>query len=154
MVGPYSIKLKRMMYSVTAALAISATTAVLVAAAPARADVAFIVSLSVPDENAAAFDELANRMTAASAADEGMLIYEFARVGKTVYGYERYADEAAHDRHEAILAPFLPELSALAEFQDIVVLTPISDEKAEALRNIGALIGAPIAGIAQGTLEE
>lgn len=119
-----------------------------------RADVAFIVILTVPDENAAAFNELATRMVAASAEDQGLLVYEFARVGTTVYGYERYTDEAAHDRHETILAPFLPELTALAEFNSIVTLTHLSDDKKKAMAAINAMLGTPVAGAAQGSLDE
>ena len=119
-----------------------------------RADVAFIVILTVSEENAEAFDKLAGRMVKASAKDEGLLVYEFARTGTTVYGYERYADEAAHDRHEAILEPFLAELSSLAEFNKIVTLTPLSEEKTAAMKALGAVVGSPVAGIAQGTLSE
>ena len=93
-------------------------------------------------------------MVEASAVDEGLLVYEFARVGTTVYGYERYADEASHDRHEAILEPFLPELTSLAEFESIITLTPLSEGKADAMQGIGTLIGAPVAGISQGSLDE
>ncbi len=119
-----------------------------------RADVSFIVVLTVPEENTDAFDKLATRMAEASAKDEGLLLYEFARVGTTVYGYERYTDEEAHDRHEALLEPFLEELTTLAKFEKIVTLTPLSDKKAAAMAEIAALIGKPIAGAAQGKLGE
>ncbi len=134
----------------------NALTALLLAAtsATAQADVAFIAILEVPEANTAAFDSLAARMVEASAKDDGLLVYEFARVGTTVYGYERYTDEAAHDRHEAIIAPFLPELIELAEFREIVTLTPLSDGKADAFSGIGAQIGAPVAGVAQGQLDD
>ena len=129
-------------------------TAVLFGAPPAVADVAFIAILEVPEQNFAAFDDLAGRMVEVSAEDDGLLVYEFARVGTTVYGYERYTNEAAHDRHEALIAPFLSELTGLAEFKEIVTLTPLSEGKADAFAAIGARIGSPVAGVAQGQLDD
>ncbi len=122
-------------------------------AVPAIADIGFIAILKVPDANTAAFDELAEKMVAASSEDEGLLIYEFARVGETVYGYERYTDEGAHRRHQTLIEPFLPELFELAEFEAIVTLTPVSDELRPELEAIGAAVGNPIAGVAKGSLE-
>ena len=120
---------------------------------PAAADVGFVAILSVSEANTAAFDALAEKMVAASSEDEGLLIYEFARVGETVYGYERYTDEEAHRRHQSLIKPFLPELFELAEFEAIVTLTPVSDELRPELEAIGAAVGNPIAGVAQGSLE-
>ncbi|WP_209940312.1 antibiotic biosynthesis monooxygenase [Ruegeria sp. HKCCE4148] len=112
-------------------------------------EVAFIAILKVPDENAQAFDTLAKEMVAASATDDGLLVYEFVRVGETVYGYERYVDAAAHARHERLIEPFLPKLVELALFERIVTLSPLSDGHQELFESIGAEIGQPIAGVAQ-----
>ncbi|WP_171212859.1 putative quinol monooxygenase [Ruegeria sp. HKCCA5426] len=112
-------------------------------------EVAFIAILKVTDENAQAFDTLAKEMVAASATDDGLLVYEFARVGETVYGYERYVDAAAHARHETLIEPFLPKLVELAQFERIVTLSPLSDGHQELFESIGAEIGQPIAGVAQ-----
>lgn len=123
-----------------------------VASTAARADVAFMVILKVPRVNQAAFDELAQKMLDASKADGGLLIYEFARTGETVYGYERYTDDAAHERHQALIEPFLPELMELAEFEKIVTLTDISVSSRPGFEAMGAEIGTPIGGVAQGNL--
>lgn len=77
-------------------------------------EVAFLVILDVPAANQEAFDALASHMVVASTADDGMLIYEFSRVGEKVYGYERYTDDAAHQRHQVLIEPFMPELLKLA----------------------------------------
>ncbi|WP_170470528.1 putative quinol monooxygenase [Ruegeria arenilitoris] len=113
-------------------------------------EVAFIAILSVPAENAQAFDALAKDMVEASATDDGLLVYEFARVGETVYGYERYVDAAAHARHEALIEPFIPQLVELAKFEKIVTLSWLTDDHQELFRSIGAEIGQPIAAAAQG----
>lgn len=118
----------------------------------ARSDVAFMVILKVPQDNQAAFDVLAQKMLDASKADDGLLIYEFARTGETVYGYERYTDDAAHERHQALIEPFLPELIELAEFEKIVTLSDISERSRPGFEAMGAEIGSPIGGIAQGRL--
>jgi len=118
----------------------------------AKADVAFMVILKVPQANQAAFDELARKMLDASRADDGLLVYEFARIGETVYGYERYTDDAAHERHQALIEPFLPELMELAEFEKIVTLTEVSKSSRPGFEAMGAEIGTPIGAIAQGTL--
>lgn len=118
----------------------------------ARADVAFMVILKVPQANQAAFDVLAQKMLDASRVDDGLLIYEFARTGETVYGYERYTDDAAHERHQALIEPFLPELIELAEFEKIVTLSDISARSRPGFEAMGAEIGSPIGGIAQGRL--
>ncbi len=112
-------------------------------------EVAFIAILSVPAENAQAFDALAKDMVEASANDDGLLIYEFARVGETVYGYERYVDAAAHARHEALIEPFIPQLVELAQFEKIVTLSQLTDDHQELFQSIGAEIGQPIAAAAQ-----
>ncbi len=112
-------------------------------------EVAFIAILNVPEENAKEFDALAKDMVAASAKDEGLLVYEFARDGTTVYGYERYVDAAAHARHEALIEPFLPKLMTLARFEKIVTLSQLSDSHQDVFKEIGAVIGDPIAGVAQ-----
>lgn len=124
------------------------------ASSPARADVAFMVILKVPQANQAAFDVLAQKMLDASKVDEGLLIYEFARTGATVYGYERYTDDAAHDRHQALIEPYLPELMELAEFEKIVTLTDVSEKSRTGFEAMGAEIGTPIGGIAQGSLSD
>ncbi|MBG6174250.1 quinol monooxygenase YgiN [Labrenzia sp. EL_208] len=118
----------------------------------ARADVAFLVILKVPQANEDAFDALAEKMLDASKADEGLLIYEFARTGETVYGYERYTDDAAHERHQVLIKRFLPELIELAEFERIVTLTDISERSRPGFEAMGAEIGALIGGVAQGSL--
>ena len=115
-------------------------------------DVAFLVILDVPAANQVAFDTVANRMVEASRVDDDMLIYEFSRVGEKVYGYERYTDEAAHQRHQELIEPFVPDLLKLAKFESIITLTPVSDAIRPDLESIGATIGAPIAGVAQGNL--
>ncbi|MFW2441120.1 MAG: putative quinol monooxygenase [Arenicellales bacterium] len=120
----------------------------------ASPEVAFLVILDVPATNQAAFDTLANRMVEASRADDGMLIYEFSRVGEKVYGYERYTDDDAHQRHQVLIEPFMPELLKLAKFDTLVTLTAVSDMIRPALESIGATIGAPIAGVVQGKLGE
>ena len=136
-------RLRRLILSLgAAALAVSPLST--------RADVAFIAILSVPLEEQVAFDALAQQMVAAAAKNEGMLIYEFARVGDRVYGYERYTDAAAHGRHEEIIAPFLDELNGLASFDAIVTLSDLTDAHRDAFAAIGAEIGEPIASIAQG----
>ncbi len=112
-------------------------------------EVAFIAVLKVVDENTQAFDALAEEMVAASAADEGLLVYEFARVGETVYGYERYLDAAAHARHETIIEPYLPKLMELAQFERIITLSQLSEDQQRLFEGIGAEIGQPIAGAAQ-----
>ncbi len=112
-------------------------------------EVAFIAVLKVVDENTQAFDALAEEMVAASAADEGLLVYEFARVGETVYGYERYLDAAAHARHETIIEPYLPKLMELAQFERIITLSQLSEDHQRLFEGIGAEIGQPIAGVAQ-----
>ncbi len=112
-------------------------------------EVAFIAILNVPEENAQEFDALAKDMVAASAKDEGQLVYEFARDGTTVYGYERYVDAAAHTRHEALIEPFLPKLMTLARFEKIVTLSQLPDSHRDVFKEIGAVIGDPIAGVAQ-----
>ncbi len=112
-------------------------------------EVAFIAVLKVVDENTQAFDALAEEMVAASAADDGLLVYEFARVGETVYGYERYLDAAAHARHEAIIEPYLPKLMELAQFERIITLSQLSEDQQRLFEGIGAEIGQPIAGVAQ-----
>ncbi len=112
-------------------------------------EVAFIAVLKVVDENTQAFDALAEEMVAASAADEGLLVYEFARVGETVYGYERYLDAAAHARHETIIEPYLPKLMELAQFERIITLSQLSEDQQRLFEGIGAEIGQPIAGVAQ-----
>ncbi len=113
-------------------------------------EVAFIAILSVPAENAQDFDALARDMVEASAIDDGLLVYEFARVGETVYGYERYVDAAAHARHEALIEPFIPQLVELAKFEKIVTLSQLTNDHQELFRSIGAEIGQPIAAAAQG----
>ena len=113
-------------------------------------EVAFIAILSVPAENVQAFDALAKDMVEASATDDGLLVYEFARIGETVYGYERYVDAAAHARHEALIEPFIPQLVELAQFEKIVTLSQLTDDHQELFRSIGAEIGQPIAAAAQG----
>ncbi|WP_170337334.1 putative quinol monooxygenase [Ruegeria arenilitoris] len=113
-------------------------------------EVAFIAILNVPAENAQAFDALANDMVEASASDDGLLIYEFARVGETVYGYERYVDAAAHARHEALIEPFIPQLVELAQFEKIVTLSKLTNSHQELFQSIGAEIGQPIAAASQG----
>ncbi len=120
--------------------------------APAKADVAFIAILDVPAGNQEAFDALAKKMVAASKEDEGLLIYEFARVGDKVYGYERYTNDDAHERHQALIEPFIPELLKLAKFDSIVTLSPISDRIKPGMEQIGATFGEPISGVAQGKL--
>ncbi len=112
-------------------------------------EVAFIAILNVPAENAQAFDALARDMVEASATDDGLLVYEFARVGETVYGYERYVDAAAHARHEALIEPFIPQLVELAQFEKIVTLSQLTDDHRELFQSIGAEIGQPIADAAQ-----
>ncbi len=112
-------------------------------------EVAFIAVLKVVDENTQAFDALAEEMVAASAADDGLLVYEFARVGETVYGYERYLDAAAHARHETIIEPYLPKLMELAQFERIITLSQLSEDHQRLFEGIGAEIGQPIAGVAQ-----
>ncbi len=112
-------------------------------------EVAFIAVLKVVDENTQAFDALAEEMVAASAADDGLLVYEFARVGETVYGYERYLDAAAHARHETIIEPYLPKLMELAQFERIITLSQLSEDQQRLFEGIGAEIGQPIAGVAQ-----
>ncbi len=112
-------------------------------------EVAFVAVLKVVDENTQAFDALAEEMVAASAADEGLLVYEFARVGETVYGYERYLDAAAHARHETIIEPYLPKLMELAQFERIITLSQLSEDHQRLFEGIGAEIGQPIAGVAQ-----
>ncbi|WP_422040119.1 putative quinol monooxygenase [Roseibium sp.] len=116
------------------------------------ADVAFLVILKVSQANQVAFDVLAQKMLDASRVDDGLLIYEFARTGETVYGYERYTDDAAHERHQALIEPFLPELMELAEFEKIVTLTDVSESSRPGFEAMGAEIGTPIGGIAQGRL--
>ena len=118
----------------------------------ARADVAFIAILKVPEQNRAAFEVVAGKMVQASKTDKGMLIYEFARVGDRVYGYERYTDDDAHERHQLLIEPFLPELTSLAEFEAIVTLTPLSERVKSGFEQMGARIGIPIVGVAQGRL--
>ncbi len=118
----------------------------------AMADVAFLVILKVSQANQVAFDVLAQKMLDASRVDDGLLIYEFARTGETVYGYERYTDDAAHERHQALIEPFLPELMELAEFEKIVTLTDVSESSRPGFEAMGAEIGTPIGGIAQGRL--
>lgn len=122
------------------------------AGSAARADVAFMVILKVPQANHAAFDVLAQKMLDASMVDDGLLIYEFARVGETVYGYERYTDDAAHERHQALIEHFLPELMSLAEFETIVTLSDISAASRPGFEAMGAELGLPIGGVAQGKL--
>ncbi len=112
-------------------------------------EVAFIAVLKVVDENTQAFDALAEEMVAASAADDGLLVYEFARVGETVYGYERYLDAAAHARHETIIEPYLPKLMELAQFERIITLSQLSEDQQRLFEGIGAEIGQPVAGVAQ-----
>ena len=58
-----------------------------------------------------------------------------------------------HDRHEAIIAPFLEDLVDLAMFREIVTLTPFDPAKAAAFWGIGTQIGEPVAGVAQGILD-
>ncbi len=118
----------------------------------ARADIAFIAILKVPEQNEAAFEVVADKMTQASKTDKGLLIYEFARVGDRVYGYERYTDDDAHERHQMLIEPFLPELTSLAEFEAIITLTPLSDRMQSAFEQIEAKIGVPIVSVAQGRL--
>ncbi len=112
-------------------------------------EVAFIAVLKVVDENTQAFDALAEEMVAASAADDGLLVYEFARVGEMVYGYERYLDAAAHARHETIIEPYLPKLMELAQFERIITLSQLSEDQQRLFEGIGAEIGQPVAGVAQ-----
>lgn len=112
-------------------------------------EVAFIAVLKVVDENTQAFDALAEEMVAASAANDGLLVYEFARVGETVYGYERYLDAAAHARHETIIEPYLPKLMELAQFERIITLSQLSEDQQRLFEGIGAEIGQPVAGVAQ-----
>ena len=130
--------------------------AVLIAAAllttAARADVAFVAILKVQEQNQEAFEAVAVKMTEASKTDKGMLIYEFARVDDRVYGYERYTDDDAHERHQLLIEPFLPELTSLAEFEAIITLTPLSDRVKSGFQKIGAKVGVPIVGVAQGRL--
>ena len=114
------------------------------------ADVAFIALLTVQEEHQADFDVLAQRMVAAASENDGLLIYEFARTGERVYGYERYVDAEAHSRHEKIIAPFLEDLSALASFETIVTLSDLTEEHRASFQAIGAEIGEPIASAAQG----
>ncbi len=124
--------------------------ATLATATAAKAEeVAFIAILKVSDENAQAFDALAGEMVAASVTDDGLLVYEFARVGETVYGYERYLDAAAHARHETIIEPYLPKLLELARFEQIITLSKLSSDHQKLFESIGAEIGQPIAGVAQ-----
>ena len=127
-------------------LLVATVFAVICAAPGAKADVAFIAILNVAEKNHAAFDALAQEMAAASAKDDGLLIYEFARVGTKVYGYERYTDEAAHERHQALIEPFLPRLLELAEFEGIITITPIESALRPKFEAIGAQIGTPIVG--------
>ena len=116
----------------------------------AFADVAFIAILTVQQENQKEFDALAKRMVAAASENDGLLIYEFARAGDRVYGYERYVDAAAHKRHEAIIAPFLEDLTSLASFETIVTLSEMTADHQSAFEAIGAEIGQPIASVALG----
>ncbi len=116
----------------------------------AFADVAFIAILTVQQENQKEFDALAKRMVAAASKNDGLLIYEFARAGDRVYGYERYVDAAAHKRHEAIIAPFLEDLTSLASFETIVTLSELTADHQAAFESIGAEIGQPISSVALG----
>ncbi|MFY0662073.1 MAG: hypothetical protein JXR15_16385 [Shimia sp.] len=116
----------------------------------ALADVAFIAILTVQQNNQEAFDALAKRMVSAASENDGVLIYEFARAGDRVYGYERYVDTAAHGRHEAIIAPFLEELTSLASFETIVTLSELTADHQAAFEAIGSEIGQPIASFARG----
>ncbi len=116
----------------------------------AFADVAFIAILTVQQENQKEFDALAKRMVAAASENDGLLIYEFARSGDRVYGYERYVDATAHRRHEAIIAPFLEDLTSLASFETIVTLSELTADHQAAFESIGAEIGQPIASVALG----
>ena len=118
-----------------------------------KADVAFIAILKVPEENQSAFEALAVRMVDAASANDGLLVYEFARSGNRVFGYERYVDAAAHGRHEEIISAFLPELMDLATFETIVTISELSEEHQAGFEEIGAEIGTPVAGIAKGTLD-
>ena len=116
----------------------------------AFADVAFIAILTVQQENQKEFDALAKQMVAAASENDGLLIYEFARAGDRVYGYERYVDAAAHKRHEAIIAPFLEDLTSLASFETIVTLSELTADHQAAFESIGAEIGQPISSVALG----
>ncbi len=116
----------------------------------AFADVAFIAILTVQQDKQKEFDALAKRMVAAASENDGLLIYEFARAGDRVYGYERYVDAAAHKRHEAIIAPFLGDLTSLASFEAIVTLSELTEDHQAAFETIGAEIGQPIASVALG----
>ena len=127
------------------ALALAVSSAV-------RADVAFIAILTVPEEHQVEFDALAFEMVEAASENEGLLVYEFARSGNRVFGYERYVDAAAHARHEDIIAGFLPDLMNIADFETIVTLSDLTDEHRQAFQDIGAEIGDPIAGVANGQL--
>ena len=69
-----------------------------------------------------------------------------------MYGYERYIDDAAHRRHQELIKTFVPDLLQLAEFEAIITLTPVSDAIRPGLERIGATIGTPVAGVAQGVL--
>lgn len=114
------------------------------------ADVAFIAILTVQQEHQKEFDVLAQRMVEAASENDGLLIYEFARAGDRVFGYERYVDAVAHRRHEAIIAPFLEDLTSLASFETIVTLSELTADHQAAFEAIGVEIGQPIASVALG----
>ncbi|WP_170478232.1 putative quinol monooxygenase [Ruegeria arenilitoris] len=133
--------------------ALGMVVALAAATATNAEEVAIIAILKVPDENTQAFDTLAKEMVAASATDDGLLVYEFARVGETVYGYERYIDAAAHARHETLIEPYLPKLIELAQFEQIITLSQLSSDHQALFESIGAEIGQPIAGVAQDRLQ-
>ena len=137
---------RKLIIGAAAAVAIAAPTII-------HADIAFIAILRVPEANQAEFDVLAGRMVEAASENSGLLIYEFARSGEVVYGYERYVDETAHARHEEIIGPFLDELAMLATFETIVTLSKLSAQHRRAFEAMGAEVGEPIASFAKGVVD-
>lgn len=103
-------------------------------------DVAWVFRVKINDvskmDEAVALMDMVSTM---SAAHEGTLVWESARVGSTVYGYQRFENDAALFSHLETMAPLYPQMAQAWTTELLVPTTPLSEEVSAVLTQFGAL---------------
>lgn len=81
---------------------------------------------------------LTQEMADLAGAASGTLVWELSIQGDTVYGYERFDNEAAVFAHIQVITPLFPRITALWTTDTIVPTTPVPENVRALLDQFGA----------------
>lgn len=81
---------------------------------------------------------LTQEMADLAGAASGTLVWELSIQGDTVYGYERFDNEAAVFAHIQAITPLFPRITALWTTDTIVPTTPVPENVRALLDQFGA----------------